>query len=123
MISCPRSISVTPYQLETSAADRIAIFIFFRCRRSSLGDLVPLSRRQADDGAWRRAVLLQLLVQPLAKQREQLLYLVALLLALAHRAPLPDAVGKREQDDAHSQRLDHGASPSVPLVGLGGAPG
>jgi len=58
---------------------------------------VPLSRRQVDDGTRWRAVPLQPLVQPLAKQREQLLYLVALRLALAHRAPLPDAVGKREQ--------------------------
>src|SRR5215471_21653551 len=81
-----------------------------RCRRSSLGDLVPLSRRQVDDGARWRAVLLQPLVQPLAKQREQLLYFVALRLALAHRAPMPDAVGKREQEDGRSQRLNHGAS-------------
>ena len=84
-----------------------------RCRRSSLGDLVPLSRRQVDDGARWRAVLLQPLVQPLAKQREQLLYLVARQLTLAHRAPLPDAVGKGEQDDGHSQRLDHGATSFV----------
>ena len=46
-----------------------------------------------------------------------MLHLVALRLALAHRAPLPDAVGKREPEDGHSQRLDHGAS-SFGSVGL-----
>ena len=58
----------------------------------------------------------QSLVHLFAEQREQLLYLVALRLALAHRAPLPDAVGKREPEDGHSQRLDQGGVKRQPLA-------
>jgi hypothetical protein len=49
------------------------------------------------------------------------MYLVALWLALAHRAPLPDAVGKRRRTGIVNASI-MGRVPSVPLVGLGGAP-
>ena len=45
---------------------------------SALGDLMPLSRRQVDDGARRRGLLLQPLVQLLAERRERELRLVGL---------------------------------------------
>jgi hypothetical protein len=45
--------------------------------RRSLGDFVPLSRRQVDDGARRRAVLLQPVVQLLARQPPHLIGLRA----------------------------------------------
>ena len=55
--------------------------------RRSLGDFVPLSRRQVDDGARRRAVLLQPLMKLLTERREQELRLVWL-----RRVPVLDPV-------------------------------
>jgi hypothetical protein len=66
---------------------------------------VRLSRRQVDDGARWGFVLLQVLVQMLAKQREQLLHLVALRARGASIPPILDPVERavNQFDDRDSQ--------------------
>ena len=59
---------------------------------SLLGDLVPLSRRQVDNGTRRGAVRLQSLMKRLAERREQELRLVGL-----RRAPVLDPVARRRE--------------------------
>ena len=95
---------------------------------SLLGDLVPLSRRQVDDGTRRGAILLQSLMKLLTERREQELRLVEL-----PRAPVLDPVARgrertvdpfdgrngcgtgrqRKGDGRDIQPFDHDLTPAV----------